>query len=200
MHRFSNNIHDRPSKGPSAPVPGNPNSHRTVFSGQSRERKRRKTEETSSSRQPGPSTLPNQGLSDRQIDLTKDDVELVSHSSTVADDSEDSLNLGAEERSKIRIADDGPSTRRLKADRRGGESSKAVNPDVQTEPIEEYPSQLKVKSMVQRIEQHGGKPQKLALGWQNPLDHVSPTNRKQKVRLFIEKEGGRLIPGLSDNI
>jgi hypothetical protein len=117
----------------------------------------------------------------------------VSHSSTVADDSEDSLNLGAAERSKARITGDGHATRRLRADNRGGESSKVVNSDTETEPIDEFPSQPKkggkVQRIVQNIESNGGKPHppKLRLGPSNPLDSL-PTNHKPRVRHFTEGE------------
>ena len=144
-------------------------------------------------RNPGPSILSKPDPLDKPIDLTTDDAELVSHGSTVADDSEDSLNLGAAERSKARIVDDGRATQRLKADRRGGESSKVVNSDTETEPIDEFPSQQKkggkVQSIVQKIERNGGKllAPKLQLAQGNPLSSLSATH-KQKVRLFTEGE------------
>lgn len=126
----------------------------------------------------------------------------MSHSSTVADDSDDSLNLGAAERSKTRIADDGRATQRLKADHKGGESSKAANSDMETESIDEFPSQPKkrgkVHSMVRNLERNGGKlhPPKLPLTSSNPLS-LLPPNHKPKVRL-TEEEGlltNILVPG-----
>jgi len=154
------------------------------------------------STKPEPLPLVRRGPLDKPIDLTRDDAELVSHSSTAADDSDDSLNLGAEERSKARIASDGRATRRLKAGHRGGESSKVVNPDSDTEPIEGSSSQPieesssrpkkrgKVQSMVQNIERNGvgSRPPKLPLTPDNPLNSL-PGSHKPKVRLFIDGEG-----------
>ena len=170
---------------------GNPNSHRTVFNDPSplHEPKRRKTQETSSPRKLGSSTL----SKPKPIDPTKGDAELVSHGSTVAD-SDDSLNLGAETRSKPRIAGDGSATRRLKADHGGGESSKVVNSDTETEPIDEFPSQPKtggkVRGIVENIERKSTKPHppKLQLVSNNPLNLLL-ANNKPKVRLFTEGEG-----------
>ena len=165
------------------------------------DRKRRRTQDTSLPRKPEPLPLVRRGPFDKPIDLTRDDAELASHSSTAADDSEDSLNLGAEERSKARIASDGRATRRLKAGHRGGESSRVVNPDSETEPIEgsssqpieessSRPKKGKVHSMVQNIERNdvGSRPPKLQLIPDNPLNSL-PVNHKPKVRLFTEGEG-----------
>jgi len=171
------------------PITGNPNSCHAVFTP---DRKRRRTQDTPFPRRPGPPPPPRRGPPDKPIDLTKDDAELVSYSSTAADDSEDSLNLGAAERSKARIAGDGRATRRLKAGQRSGESSKVVNPDSEMEPIEEFLPQPKrggrVKSMVQNIERNGAHPPKLQLFTENPLNSLS-VSRKLKVRLFTEGEG-----------
>ena len=129
------------------PVTGNPNSGRNVFNGSPHEHKRRRTSF------PGPSRREILG---KPIDLTKDGAELASHSSTVADDSDDSLSLGATERSKAHIADDGRATQHLKADHRGGKSSRIANSDTETEPLDELPSQPKkggkAQSIVQNLE------------------------------------------------
>ena len=185
-----------PGKGPSVVTKGNPNSHRSVFELQ-RESKRRKTQETSSSRKPGPSDLSKRVFLEKPIDLTEDDAELVSHISAVADDSDDSLNLGAAERSRVRIAGDGHSTQRLKADHGGGESSKAVDTDTETEAIEEFPVPTMAKGKVgmvraiaRKFEHEGGKPHppKLPLNSGNPFNPLLPANPKPKVRLFTEEE------------
>ena len=187
MKRLTNNLNARSSRAPPLPTAGgNPNSYRTVFDVQSHESKRRKIDETSSSRQPEPFRLSKRGLLGGPIDLTGDDAEVASYSST---DSEDPLNLGAEERSKskARIVRDGPFTRRLRTDHRGGESSKVVDSDPHTGPIQESASKGKVRGFVHIIE--GGQPPKLQLNSENPLDSLSPASRKPKVRLFIEEEG-----------
>jgi len=198
---MANNIDGHPGKGPSVPTKGNPNSHRSVFE-PLHEPKRRKTQETSSPRKPGPSGHSKRAFLDKPIDLTKDDAELVSHISTVADDSDDSLNLGAAERSKARIAGDGRATQRLKADHGGGESSKAVDTDTETEAIEEFPISTgeptmvkgkggRVRAIARNFELNGGKPDppKLPLNSGNPFNPLSLANRKPRVRLFTEEEG-----------
>ena len=141
------------------------------------------------------------------IDLTKDDAELASHSSTVADDSDDSLNLRAEEPPKMRIADDGRATQRLKEDHRGGGPSKAVDVDTEIEQIDEFPvltrkegkvrnmarniEEGKVRGMARNPEHTGGKSHapKLDLSTSNPLASLLTGKPKSKVRLFTENGG-----------
>jgi len=109
--------------------------------------------------------------------------------------------MGAAERSKARIASDFRATRRLKAGHRGGESSKAVNSDPETGPIEESSSRPKrrgkVQNMVQNIERNGvgPRPPKLQLSPDNPLSSL-PVSRKLKVRLLLKGKVGWLIHGL----
>jgi len=98
------------------PSKGNPNSRGSVFEPWGDPR-RQKTQKQSSLRESGPSGLSERSFLNKPIDLTKDDAEVVPHNSTIIDDSNDSLNPGAAERSKTRIADDGSATRSLKADR-----------------------------------------------------------------------------------
>lgn len=184
---MTNNINGHSGKGPTA---GNPNKFNSVFES----RKRRKTHETSSPRKPGPSDLSRQGFFDGSIDLTNEESDLPSRSSTATGESEDSLNLGAAERSK-RIVDDGRATRLLKADRRGGEPSKLVNIDTETDPIDEFPGkakkETKVLSMARNFELNGGKPHtpKLRFNQSNPLDSLPPVNHRPKACLFTEEEG-----------
>ena len=114
----------------------------------------------------------------------------MSHSSIVTDDSEDSLNLGAEKRSKTRIAGDGRATQRLKADPRGGKLSEVYS-DTETEPIEEFPPQPRkrvgmVKDIVQTFERSGVP--KLQLTSDNPLNSLPLANHKPKVGLLTEEE------------
>ena len=176
----------------------NPTSRHDVFV---HDRKRRRTRDTSLPTKPEPLTLVRRGPLDKPIDLTRDDAELVSHSSMTADDSEDSLDIGAAERSKARIASDGRTTRRLKAGHRGGESSKAVNSDSETGPIEGSSSRPKregkVQSMVQSIERNGvgPRPAKLRLHPDNPLNSL-PVSRKPKVHILLKGKVGWLIHGL----
>jgi hypothetical protein len=195
---MSTTLHDRPSKI-SSMRGGNPNSSGAVFNS-SHAQKRRKTRKTSPPRNTGPSSL------SKQIDLTKEDAELVSYSSTVADDSEDSLNLGTAERSRSRIAGDGRATQRLKADCGGGESSKAVDTDTETEAIEDFPVPTRkpavvggkggvVRNMVRDYESNNGKSRapKLNLNSSNPSNPLNPLSSgkpRLKVRfLFTEEEG-----------
>lgn len=172
---------------------GNPNSVRGVFN-PTPASKRRKTEEGPSPINPGTSGLPKRSRVDKPIDLTKDDA---SHSPTVTGDSDDSLNLGAAERSKPRIADDGRATQRLKAERRGGRSSKTADTDTEDEPIDEFPAPTKkpvkekgvVRGIVQNLESRNGQvPPKLPLNSYNPLKSVPPGKPGPKVRLFFAEE------------
>lgn len=115
----------------------------------------------------------------------------MSHSSIVTDDSEDSLNLGAEKRSKTRIASDGRATQRLKADPRSGKSSEVLNSDTETEPIEEFPSQPRkrggvVKDLVRSFERNDAP--KLQLTSDNPLNLLPLANHKPKVGLHPSGE------------
>ena len=123
-------------------------------------------------------------------------------SSTAADDSEDSLNLGAEKRSKARIAGDGRATQRLKAGPTGGKSSDVINSDTETELIEEYPSQPRNKgkgqTIIRNIESKNAP--KLQLTSNNPLDQLSPVNLKSKVDFLAEEEGFRLTHLLTDKV
>ncbi|KAF9649916.1 hypothetical protein BDM02DRAFT_1697764 [Thelephora ganbajun] len=135
--RVTNNINGYSGKGPTVPATGNPNSNGSVFT-QSQSKPQR-TQRTSFLKKPGPPGPSRQGFIGKPIDLTKDDAEPVSHSSTVADDSEGSLNLKETEPSSTRIADDGRATKRL----RSGEPSKAVGADTETEAIEEFPVQTR---------------------------------------------------------
>jgi len=185
-----------PGKGPSVLAKGIPNNHRSVFELR-RESKRRKTQETSSPRKPGPSGLSKRGFPGKTIDLTKHDVELESHISTVADDSDDSLNL---RRYKTHIADDDRATQRLKADHRGGESSNAVDMD-EAEAIENFPvptgetTTVKGKrgmilALVQNVVWNTEKlpAPRSPLNPSNPLNPLPSAYRKPKVRLFTEEE------------
>ena len=126
----------------------------------------------------------------------------MSHSSTAADDSEDSLNLGAEKWSKARITGDGRATRRLKASPRGGESSDALNLDTEKEPIEEYPPQPRKRENVQTVipnVEHKHAPQLQSTSG-NPLDSLSPVTLKSKVGFLPEEEGCRLTRFSSDKV
>jgi hypothetical protein len=118
----------------------------------------------------------------------------VSYSSTDTDDSEDSLDLGADNRSKVRIAGDGRATQRMKAGPGGGKSSEILNSDVETEPIEEYPPHArkkgKVQTVIRNIERKGAP--KLQLSSDYPLDLLPPADLKSKVGFLAEAEGFRL--------
>jgi len=198
---MGDNLYGPSSKVSSMRPAGNPNSNRSVFDPPS---KRRKTQKTSTPINPGPSGFPKRSSVDRQIDLTKDEVELAPHNLTVAEDSDDSLNLRATEGSRPRIANDGRATQRLKAGRRGGESSEVVDTDTETDPIDEYVEPRrklvtpkgergKVRGIVQNIESRGGResgPAKLSLGPSKPVMSLPPRRHPLKVRLFFIKEGG----------
>jgi hypothetical protein len=188
--RFSSDLNGHSDKGRR---PGNPNSTRTVFDRQ-HESKRRRTQETPI---PGPSTLSKQGPLDKSIDLTNDDTEPVSRSSMVTDDSEDSLNLGAEKRSRARVAGDGHATQRLRAGSRGGKPPEVLNSDTEIEPIEEFPPQPRkgvVQTIVRNIERNNVP--KLQLNSDNPLNLLPLANRKLKVGPLTEEEGRRLTRSL----
>ena len=117
----------------------------------------------------------------------------MSRSSLVADDSEDSLNLGAEKRSKARIAGDGHATQRLKAGPRGGKPAETLDSDTETEPIEEFPAQQRkgvVRTIVRNFERNHAP--KLPLNSDNPLVSLPLTNHKSKVGLLTKEEGCRL--------
>jgi len=198
---MANNIDGHPGNGPSVSTIVNPNTHRSVFE-PLREPKRRKGQQSSSPRKPGPSGLSKRAFLDKPIDLTEDDAELVSHTSTVADDSDDSLDLRTVERSKARIADDLRATQRLQACHGGGQSS-AVDADTVTEVIEEFPVSTGEPMMVKekggrvpgatrniesrndgKIHTHGSPPNP-----SEPSNSLPPESHKPKVRLFDEEEG-----------
>lgn len=115
------------------------------------------------------------------------------------DDSDDSLNLKSGKHPRLRIAGDGPDTQRLKAGRRGGESSKAVKSDPDTDAITEYTAKEEriVPNLIRKFERNGRKPHisngrdphipKLPLEEGNPLKPL--VNHKLKVRPFTEEEG-----------
>jgi len=154
---------------------------------------------------PGPPRPPKLSLVDRQIDLTNNDAESSSRSPTVADISDDSLNIKSEKRTSPRIANDGRATQRLKGSHRGGESSKAVGTGSETEAITYFPEPkskrkqmmpkekgVNVQSMVRNFEsRRGGEPDppKLELKLAAPLP---PTKHNPKVRLIFIEEGGQL--------
>ena len=178
---------------------GNPNTTRGVFITEP-PNKRRRTEEKSPPINPGPLGHSKRSSVDRHIDLTKDEVELGSHSLTVSEESDDPLNLGAKPRPNPRVVNDGRATRRLRAGRRGGESSKAVDTDEEAEAIEEYPEGTK-KRMVPK--ERGGKVQGIVKNIESRNGGESHTPRlplvpsvqllppKPKVRLsFIEDGAG----------
>jgi len=183
-----NNLHS-PSGGGSGALPtGNPNRKGSVFDSP-QEPKRRKTQKMQPQKRlvlPGPSE---QGPGDKTIDLTNDDGEPVSLSSTAADDSEDSLNLGAGERSRTRIVSDGRATRSLRADRAGGEPSRTVGAGTEiVEPIDEFPVHGGEAGRVRRIRwkfENKSYPPKLQLHQSNPLGSLQPANYRSRVRLFI---------------
>jgi len=178
---------------------GNPNRSRGVFDPPS---KRRRTHETSPPINPGPSGPPKQIFVDGQIDLTSNDVESISHTPTVADLSDDSLNLGTEKQSSSRIANDGRATQRLKTSHRGAAPSKVVDTDSETEPIDSFPEIKwgrrmmpeekkgeKVGKIVRDIESRGAgesHPRRLDLRSGPP---VPSTKHNQKVRLIFTGEG-----------
>jgi hypothetical protein len=153
---------------------GNPNKVASVFT--PREHKRLKTQSTSTPRE--------------NIDLTADDAGPVSHTSVVAEDSDDSLNLRDP---KERIAKDGPATRRLN-ERRDAGSSKAVHSDTETEGIDDFPETTRkpvgrVEEKIRFYEFQNGTP-KLPLELSNPLVNVLPKKPTSKASLlFTGKEG-----------
>jgi len=176
---------------------GNPNGKRSVFE---MPNKRQRTQKISPSINSGPSGS-KQSSVDRRIDLTNSDAESSSRTPTVAEISDDSLNLGAEKRSSSRIVNDGRATQRLKGSHRGGESSKAVEMDSETEAIGSFPEPkwmrmkgkgVHVQNMVRNFESRSGggaHPPKLELTSGAPLP---PTKHNPKVRLtFIEDRRGR---------
>jgi len=200
--RMANNIDGHPGNGPSVSTIVNPNTHRSVFE-PLREPKRRKTQQSSSPRNHGPSGLSKRAFLDKPIDLTEDDAELVSHTSTVADDSDDSLDLRTAERSKARITDDLRAIQRLQVCHGGGEPPKAVDADTETEAIVEFPLPTGESMMVKgkggrvpgvmrniesrndgKIHTHGSPPNP-----SEPLNSLPPESHKPKVRLFTEEEG-----------
>lgn len=157
---MSNNLGNHSTKGPPPPSAGNPNSGASVFT---RAPKRRKTQNTPSSTNSGSSDVSKHRSVDRAIDLTEDDAEPPLHGPTAADDSGDSLNIRPAGQSRSRIADDGRATRRLRADHRGGGSSKAADPGMETDEIEDFPGPTtakeqkgKVRNMVQALEYRSG--------------------------------------------
>lgn len=190
---MTDNLRVRPSKGPPVQTGGNPNSIRTVF-GPPPAPKRRRTEKGTSLTNPGTSRLSRRHSVDKPIDLTEDDIR---HSPTLIDDSDDSLNLGAVERSKSRIANDGRATQRLKTEHRGGESSKTAGTDTESESIEEFqaPTKKPVKEKVgvvrDRIKDfeslNGGAPPRLKLDLSNPLKSIPPRKPKPNVCPFINE-------------
>ena len=163
--RLRSNIDVHPGSGSS----GNPNRRASIF--ESPANKRLKTQSTSRQR--------------KAIDLTTDDTEPIFRSSTAAEDSDDSLNLGN------RITNDGHATRRLKTQRRDVESPKVARSDTEPDPIEDFPEiktnekPRKVSNMIRQYENRnsGGHP-KLALKPGNPLPPQKP---KRSVRLFFTK-------------
>ena len=193
---MTDNLRGHTSKVSSMQSRGNPNSSATIFIPKT---KRQKTQKTSPPINPGPSGPSKRNSFDKPIDLTTDDAEPLSLRSAVLDDSDDSLNLGAAERSKPRIANDGRATQRLIAERRGGEPSKVVDTDTETEAIEEFPVPEKksvkekggvVRNLVRGIESRNGRdPPKLALNLNNPLASIPSGKSGLRVRpLFTEEE------------
>jgi len=180
---MADNLHS-PSGGGSGALPtGNPNRKGSVFD-IPQETKRRKTQKMQPQKRlvlPGPSK---KGPGDKMIDLTNDDGEPVSLSSTAADDSEDSLNLGAGERSGTRIAGDGRSTQRLRADRAGGEPSRTVGAGTDIEPIEEYGETGRVRRITRKYESNSHPP-KLQFHQSHPMGSRHPANYRSRVRLSI---------------
>lgn len=161
--RLASNLNGHPSRGSS----GNPNSHSSVFS--SHTHKRAKTQSTPFSR--------------KEIDLTGDDPEPIPRGQAAADDSDDSLNIGAQEGSRSRIAHDGHATRRLRAERGDAGPSKVAHSDTETDQIEEFPEKPgKVLTLAHRYEARNAAVRpKLELKPGNPLSSL-PSKHKPRVK------------------
>ena len=204
---MGNTLHGAPTKVSAMRPARNPNSSRSVFDPPN---KRRKTQETLPPINLGPSGPPKRSSVTGRIDLTNNDAESSSRSPTVADISDDSLNIGTEKRPSSRVANDGRATQRLKGSHRGGISSKAVDTDSETEPIEYYPEPER-KPMIPKEKK--GKVQDLVRNFESrddgesytpklnfkPRPPLLSTKPKLKVRLFFIEEGGQLADPCSQD-
>jgi hypothetical protein len=93
-----------------ARVKGDPYNYATIFSPPPAP-KRQKLQKPSSPRNPEPPSLPKV---DKPIHFAKAEAELATYSSMVTKDSEDSLNLGAADQSRLLVVDNDCATQQVK--------------------------------------------------------------------------------------